>query len=439
MHHKALTLFLSASAVFAAPLEVDIDADVAAAIGSTGLALPDDSKPVSRFSVPAIHNPNFERDGFHELKKAYLKYNRHFSDLVIPPGLLNYTKPSTLSRRGSRTGYVNAKPVTYDTMYLSPVTVGTQTLNMDFDTGSSDFWVFSNKLPQSVQATHKKNGGKIYTPGTTAKTANGLTWSITYADGSTAKGTVVTDSVKIGSIIVAKQAVEIASTVGDSFVDFEGDGLLGLGFSTINQVSPTKQSTWIENALPQLRAKLFTADLKKNANGSYTWGYISSRYSKSVKYANIRSGSGWWQIDAANGIKVNNKAYADSTRNSLGAVPDTGSTLLMLSDAMVKKYYSQVSGATYRSDMGAWVYPCTSDQSSSMPSISVPVGNNWVTIPGKYMTYAYANSAGNICFGGLQSLGSSSGLPWIYGDIFFKGAYSVFDYGNKRFGVAQKS
>ncbi|KAK6508863.1 Type I transmembrane sorting receptor [Arthrobotrys musiformis] len=438
MHYRTFTLLLSASAVFAAPLEVDVDSDVAAATGNLGSNSTEDSNSFSRFSIPVVPNPAFERDGFHELRKAYLKYKRHFSDLVIPPGLLNYTKTSKLQQRGSRTGTVIASPVAYDTMYLSPITIGGQKMNMDFDTGSSDLWVFSNQLSSTLQTKHKQNGGNIYTPGTSAKVASGLTWSITYADSSGASGTVVNDSVKIGGITVAKQAVEVANTITSGFEDFEGDGLLGLAFSSLNQVSPTQQKTWIENAMPQLKSKVFAADLKKGTVGSYTWGFVSQKYTKKVKWAKILN-SGWWHVAASKGIKVNGKLYTSGASNSKGAVPDTGSTLLLMPTSVVKLYYAQVSGASYRDDMGAWVYPCTSDSSSSMPTISLPVGNNWINVPGKYMTYAYANSAGTMCFGGLQSLGDSSTLPWIYGDIFFKGVYSVFDYGNKRFGVAQKS
>jgi aspergillopepsin I len=43
-------------------------------------------------------------------------------------------------------GSVSATPEAYDQEYLSPVTIGGQTLNLDFDTGSSDLCVFSCPL-----------------------------------------------------------------------------------------------------------------------------------------------------------------------------------------------------------------------------------------------------------------------------------------------------
>ncbi|EWC44381.1 hypothetical protein DRE_01207 [Drechslerella stenobrocha 248] len=313
-------------------------------------------------------------------------------------------------------------------MYLSPVSIGGQKFNFDLDTGSSDLWVFSNKLPASIQRKHKSNGGKIYTPGPTAKNANGLTWSITYVDNSGASGTVVTDNVKIGGITVKKQAVEVASRISAMFEDFEGDGLL---------VSPTKQQTWFENAMSQLQSKLFTADLNQQSAGSYGWGYINSIYSKKIAYAKIRN-TGWWHVDAGGGIRVNGKLTTTGASYTAGAVPDTGTTLLLLPNSLVKLYYASVPKAQYSSEAGAWVYPCTPQGFPNLPPLSIPVGKSWATIPGKYLTYAYANSAGTSCFGGLQGLSDSSDLPFIYGDIFFKANFAVFDYGNKRFGFAQK-
>ena len=42
---------------------------------------------------------------------------------------------------GTDDGTVAANPEQYDQAYLEPVTIGGQTLNLDFDTGSSDLYV----------------------------------------------------------------------------------------------------------------------------------------------------------------------------------------------------------------------------------------------------------------------------------------------------------
>ena len=52
-------------------------------------------------------------------------------------------------KTASGTGAVTAEDVQNDSLYLAPVSIGTppQTLNLDFDTGSADLWVWVSLLP----------------------------------------------------------------------------------------------------------------------------------------------------------------------------------------------------------------------------------------------------------------------------------------------------
>jgi hypothetical protein len=61
-----------------------------------------------------------------------------------PKGSTNTTTPTTTpttttpNTTQAETGEVTATPEQNAALFLSPVTIGGQTLNMDFDTGSSD-------------------------------------------------------------------------------------------------------------------------------------------------------------------------------------------------------------------------------------------------------------------------------------------------------------
>jgi hypothetical protein len=98
---------------------------VAVALLAVGSALPTTHKGFVVYQVPK--NPGFLTAGPHSVLKTYLKYGKE------PPSAVEQAAAST-------TGSVAATPEEYDSEYLCPVTVGTPgvTLNMDFDTGSSD-------------------------------------------------------------------------------------------------------------------------------------------------------------------------------------------------------------------------------------------------------------------------------------------------------------
>ena len=56
-----------------------------------------------------------------------------------------------------------------------------------------------------------------------------------YADGTVASGDVYRDVVGIGGLWATEQAIEVASNISDQFAYDTGvDGILGLGFSSIN-------------------------------------------------------------------------------------------------------------------------------------------------------------------------------------------------------------
>lgn len=285
-------------------------------------------------------------------------------------------------------------------------------------------WVFSTSLSAA-----SKKGHDVYDPSksSTYKSLSGYKWSISYADGSGASGTVGTDTVKIGGTSVTGQAVELATKVSSTFVQDENDGLVGLAFDNINTVTPKSQLTYFTNVKKSLKSPLFAAYLPKEADGAYDFGYTdSTHYSGTIKYASVDSSNGFWEFSSPS-YQVGSQTYSQSGST---AIADTGTTLIYLGDDAVDTYYNSVNGASYDSSQGGYTFPC----SSTLPSLSVSIGSSFASISGSILNFGAVDQSGETCFGGLQSGGDSS--QNIYGDVFLNANYGVFDSNGPRFGFA---
>jgi hypothetical protein len=318
-------------------------------------------------------------------------------------------------------GTVVAQPEHIDIAYLCPVEIGTppQTLLMDFDTGSSDFWVFSTQLPSNVTYGHD-----VYNPAksSSATMLDGSTWGIGYTDGSSAGGNVYLDDVNIGNTNVINMAVGAAQNITGLYIgEYPMGGIVGLANSSINTVQPTAQKTFFDHAIAEgLTEPVFTANLKKGAPGNYNFGYIDdAEYTGDITYVPVNTTGGLWGF-TNNGYAVGNDPFVS---HSINAIVDTGSTLLLLPNAIVHAYYDQVRGSENNSAYGAMVFPCEAD----LPELTLGIGSYKAVVPGSHLNWHNAMVNGDVmCVGGLQSIGYANDDSAIFGDVFFKSQFVVF-------------
>ncbi|KAL8408506.1 hypothetical protein RB594_007078 [Gaeumannomyces avenae] len=328
------------------------------------------------------------------------------------------------TEKAAGVGLVTATPEAGDVEYLSPVKIGGQTLNLDFDSGSSDLWVFSTMLSQNVQKGHT-----IFDPAKSKsfKMSQGSSFQISYGDGSQAAGVVGTDTVDVGGVSFANQAVELATQVSGSFVkDTANNGLMGLAFSKLNAVSPEKQKTFFDNVMSSLAEPVFTADLRKGAAGAYEFGRIdSSKFTGAMNFVPINATRGFWQFSSEK-FAVGDGQPQQGTPGGQ-AIADTGTTLILANAATINGYYSKVQGAKNDQTVGGITVPCD----ANLPDLMLDVGGVMAKVKGSDIVFAKVQ--GNTCFGGMQP--TTSDLQ-IYGDIFFKSQFVVFNGGNNTLGIA---
>ncbi|KAJ0122310.1 hypothetical protein N8I77_011852 [Diaporthe amygdali] len=394
-------------------------------------------------SLKQVRNVKYKgrsKTGPVQLQKAYLKYGAAIPDELstavsrirnkIMSELQGVRLPSLPIKDRRATGSASATPEEYDVEYLTPVQIGSpaQTLMLDFDTGSSDLWVYSSATPAS-----DVNGQEVYNPGAsnTSSKLQGSTWDISYGDGSSSSGEVYYDNVTVGGLSVYPMAVEAATDVSAEFTaDTDIDGLLGLAFGKLNTVSPTKQKTFFEAARATLDKYVFTADLKAGQPGTYNFGFIDeSAYTGDIEYIPVDSSDGFWTFNTT-GYQVGSDTYKT---DAITAIADTGTTLMLLPTDVVNAYYSAVKTSSYDRVNGGYVFPCDTD----LPDFSFGVGKATVTVPGSYINYAPVDSANSSCYGGIQD---DSGIGFaIFGDVALKAAFVVFDGENEQLGWASKT
>ena len=129
--------------------------------------------------VRVIRNPSHVVNGLKEYARALRKYN---IATTLPDDAISYDE-IIVNRLHNRAniGDVDASLLDSQAGYLSPVTVGegdsAKTFFVILDTGSTDFWVFSNLLDnKTVLENHT-----VYEPlDSHTAVATGQTWNVTY-------------------------------------------------------------------------------------------------------------------------------------------------------------------------------------------------------------------------------------------------------------------
>lgn len=245
-------------------------------------------------------------------------------------------------------------------------------------------WVFNPQLPDFAESGHS-----LYDPtkSATFKPLDGATFKISYGDSSQAIGTVGTDTVNIGGAQVANQAIELATAVTKGFIqDASSDGLLGLGFSTINTVKPEKQRTFFDNIQSSLAEPVFTANLRHATVGSYEFGKIdASKFQGSLSFTPVDSSRGFWQFESKSFAVGDGQTQTNAAASP--AIADTGTSLMLVDDAVVQAYWSQVDGANKDKTLQAIVFPCD----AQLPDFHVALGSDYMAkIPGPLMNFSPA-------------------------------------------------
>src|SRR5277367_3397440 len=93
-----------------------------------------------------LSSPSFPSPSNHSFPKPF-----QAGPVALKNALVKYgaAVPENVAAAAAQ-GSVIATPEQYDSEYLCPVDIGGQTLNLDFDTGSADLYVFMSRLVKQI-------------------------------------------------------------------------------------------------------------------------------------------------------------------------------------------------------------------------------------------------------------------------------------------------
>ncbi|KAH8118711.1 acid protease [Phellopilus nigrolimitatus] len=344
----------------------------------------------------------------------------------IKLGFANYEKNvgkahpnynSTISKRST-----SSVPLTDDNSQLwqGSVTVGTpaKTYIVDFDTGSSDFFLPGLNCDSTCDGHTKYD-----TSASTSAIDTGKSFTLLYgdpSDSSSVTGEVYTDT------RATKQAVGAATTFSSNFEssNFAPDGLLGMAFQSISTYdSPSVFQSLI--AQGKTTSPEFGFTLLSSGSELYLGGVDTSKFSGDLTYTDVTQ-VGYWQIELS-GASVGS---ATAFSSGVAAIVDSGTTVVYGDSTNVEKIYAAIPGsadASYTIGQGYYTIPC-----DSTSAVSLELGGSKFTISADQFNLGSINS--DTCVGGIVA-NDDLGF-WILGDVFMSNVYTSFDVGNQRVGFA---
>jgi hypothetical protein len=174
------------------------------------------------------------------------------------------------------------------------VSVGTPSVSftVDFDTGSSAFWV-----PDVTCLTCDDH--TLYDPDTSSTSVFLQRYfNVEYGDGDRVAGQVYTETVTISSLTITKLTMGTAMDAEKSFENVE-DGILGLAFSSVTPQfnAPSVFQTLINQRL--VDSSVFAMKLQDpGLDSELTLGGLNpDLYTDPITYTTLTEGAVHWQIN----------------------------------------------------------------------------------------------------------------------------------------------
>lgn len=315
--------------------------------------------------------------------------------------------------------------------YKGEVLIGSppQSFQLIFDTGSSWIWVISKNCTSCHDSPNRYDSSlsKTYKSGNESK-------NLAYGRGSAA-GILSYETVGIGTVdpVYAENTPFIEIKTNADFENLEADGILGLAFDVLSEGYPV----FIELLKSQgkIDSAIFSIFIGDNSFGDnevlqsnmIIGGYDLQTYSHAdyFTYLDVYASTGFWAI-------ILDEIALGSTSISTNrvAIFDTGTSLLL---GPTSEVASMLDILYYEYDCwtssGYLLCDCTTYSTSYYPTIYMTIQGKEFSIHPEY----YFAQFGGAC---QVLMGTFPADAWVFGDVFLRRYYTLFDMEHSRIGLA---
>ncbi|KAJ3149979.1 Vacuolar protease A [Geranomyces variabilis] len=367
--------------------------------------------------------------------------------------------PRLAVRKGRGTkhwAFPGSEPVTYSSInngaYYGIVQVGTppQEFPVLLDTGSSDFWIYADR------GSKAKPG--LYYPqaSSTNKDAN-KTSIIHYGDGTQAQYAWQADTVKIAgkrvNTKIGAAFLDLNPETARSDVSYTNTGLLGLSWQNSNTAKflPPVQQMAADGEIPHSLFSLYLGNEKNSTDGSLVLGGIDVTrfnwfdfkwHNTPPLFHNATKGMYYWNIDVSE-IKIGSFDHKTTKSDGRGRggdaeyILDSGTSFLSLPRPIVKKLVDITNATLTSASTVNGGYACDCKYRKTAPKLSFTIdGKAYEFNADEWIGYdpTQVEVGGTDCF---LEVYDNDDVPNILGGTFLRKYYSVYDFDNKRTGLAQ--
>ncbi len=302
-----------------------------------------------------------------------------------------------------------------------------QNVTVDIDTGSSDLWIQGKSNFQcNINPGCTQYGTFDTNKSSTYKKIND-DFTITYGDGSRAKGEWGVDNISIGSAKIDNFTFAVGNDATANMGVF-GIGFSKLGGKNLGQENYTNYPTrLVKSGLTYSQTYSIYLNKLSEDKGTILFGGVDhSKYDGQLVTVNMTS-------DTRTTVNLNNLKITDTEfvyNSSLDVILDTGTTNCYFPKTVVDSIAKSLN-AKYDYNRGIYTLPCGGLQyvefSFGCKVIRVPITNF------QLLTNESDTNGKRIC---VLALVPSSTVH-ILGDSFLREAYTVFDLDNFQVSIAQ--